>query len=1273
MFSGLANNNFLSLDDNDNGRHTTNMDTPNLGLTGRNLGLAIQEDTDEGSMMREAQKELEWLYRKLVFAGETLRDRRRVAYKSRSRRVKERDCNDDDDDDELWGVQAPEGVALLSFGLLLQLLVGSSRNDGAEENEFLTELSKWGQACTSMANDDCAAFAYLERVLNGVVVNPLEGVRDRLSTRLGTGNGGGAEIVRVLAGRREITTLADGDSMALTDGEDATVTREDHDFITGLPVDASSVVYSSIGREILSATIRVFKKSLLSLQSSSAVDNIGMLVDLAAIIYRHSTPLCDQFWSDWNEFSSAMTDDEGASPNSSDEAMCFLLETAHNLATATLAELESGSRQEAIIKYLRPMSSFLHLISSLCPSSLVVHNVLDSGFLPDGLVSKAVSLCSALAPMASSLNESNQPVTSDERRTIQHATVAMQSIATLAYLGGQPAKDWLRSSLGNVGQPRTLFSIASNALPRRNGAVSQECLDLASGALSLLSELLTDASMPHHVEAVECFASSSSDTFSQREDSVISSFLSGGIQNNVTLSTMSIISTLAINLDRCAFDESVTSRSVCLFLETLRDGVRAGLHVLSSLFSSGEVLPLTTHTQVDVVYTIMLSTVATLMGIRSVMYCHKDEHVRAAALAVRDEIVSTLASSTALGQIIAYLSSAPLTVSKTSLLHERDLAGTAESTFAQTVSSDDYDKYGAWGRFLTPKRKAQKSLQKDTEKDANADKAAGLLNVDSSLSHVSEMSLACLLIWSSHVDDIFGPSQKSLDESFITYSPHILLLSKVPSSSAYNAPQLNMSTLNIISRFINAENENQLSNLSAKVIKMCLQQASYAAQCSGEDQMTQAGIPTAFADGFAILSTAITRSLKSVFENSDFAVGMEQRCALTVSCLETVAFAISQQPDFARFMLSGKKGVKDFRLLDEIVSAIQSTISIINLNNQDEQHDRRVFRLRCAVANSCVEVILELWKCCRLGALNRMEYHACGGVVGRLASDTDSSPKIANLVIELARASLLAVSKQDDKQSMQDEVPIALIHQKSILLGLLSKCLSFVTIEFVARTQIDEKKGLAFIAEIMDTSPRECLMLLLYSNSTPAIAASSWKECNMNTTLGAFLKAYPSETTKNSCSLDLALRQTNSLQKDYVSKWLAFHNLALSEATYAARLSEFFDAANLASSRLAEEVLSLSASVIDGVLAGLTSISESNLSFQSLVLPDVATSHMMMAPFDQLCSVLLTSLSSRAKLHKTKEGEALLKRLSDLHEASNRIFILTQTCSLDDVNKVRFK
>ena len=104
-----------------------------------------------------------------------------VLYVSRKAAV---DNEERDDDHELWGVHAPEGVALLSFGLLLQLVGSGSSNSGADD-EFLTELSKWGQTCTSMANDDCAVFAYLERALSGVAVNPLDGVCDRLPTRLG--------------------------------------------------------------------------------------------------------------------------------------------------------------------------------------------------------------------------------------------------------------------------------------------------------------------------------------------------------------------------------------------------------------------------------------------------------------------------------------------------------------------------------------------------------------------------------------------------------------------------------------------------------------------------------------------------------------------------------------------------------------------------------------------------------------------------------------------------------------------------------------------------------------------------------------------------------------------------------------------------------------------------------------------------------------------------------------------------------------------------------
>ena len=1238
----------------------TTVDTPNAALTGRDLGLSLQNDTSDAN---QAQKELGMLHRKLKSLGESLRDRRRVAYKSR-RRAQEDSMEDQDydDNDSLWGVQAPEGVALLSFGLLLQIACLSVDSN----DEFSTKLSKWGRECAHMANEECAAFAYLERVLDGVVFNPLGGVRNGLSRRLGMGKGEGAEIVRVLAGRKDITMLVDDNSMVLMDTDGTPGDEEDDgDFISGLPTDASSVVYSSIGREILSSTIRVFKQQLLSLQSSSAVENIGMLVDLAAIIYRHSTPLCDQFWSDWNEFSSAMLD-EGESPSSSDESMCFLLETAHNLATSTLAEMANGGRQEAIVKYLRPMSSFLRLISSLCPNSAVVQNVLDSGFLPDGLVSKTVSLCYALAPMASSLNESSQPVTSDERGTIQHATIALESIATIAFLGGQPARDWLRSSLGSAGQSRMLFAIASNAFPRRNGAVSQECSDLASGALNLLSELLNGASIPYQMDAAECFSPSNT---LNGVNGAFSYFTSGGIQSNVTLSALSIMSSLAVGLDRNAYDRNMSSRSISSYIETLRDGVKTGLDVLSSLFSSGEVLSLASQIQVDVTYSAILSTAATLLGLRSVMYLHQDEHVRLAALTVRDDIVDMLASSTAVGQVIAHLSTAPITLSKTSFL--REMARHAESNVVQTPSRNVDSKYGAWGRFVTPRRASQKSLQREAEKAADAEKGMELLaGGASSLSVISEMALSLILLWGSHVEEMFqAKSSKALEENFARYSPHNLLLSKVPPSSSRKGPQISMSSLNVISRYLNIEKETQLSGLSAKVIKMSLQLASFVARSSDDGQMAQAGVPAAFAGGVPNLSKVVTRLLKAHCKDSYFS-DMEQISALIVINLETISMGVSQQPELTRSILSGKRGKKDFKLADQIVSSIESTVSIVNAMNQSKTYDSRILRLRSAVAIACLEVLLELWKCCRLGRLNKTEYHACGGVVGHLITDEN----VSNLVVELARSCLYAAVSQEDKNSVQDEIPVHSLHEKSIFIGLLSRSLSFLTIETVARMQTSSEKGISFINDLIDPNPVECFVALLSSNRAHQLAAEAWVESGVAKSLDAFLKAYPSLATCTPCSWDLSIRQIHTLsdesQDDSINaftRWNALHYLAQAETSYAAEFADFFGAINLSLKRPTKDSLKLM-----DVLNALSSISESKLSALSLVFPDDDAA-IQMKPFDQLSSLLLALLSSSDNLTNS-DGNELLKMLGNLHKSSSHIYLLTQNASFGDANEVsRYK
>ena len=74
----------------------------------------------------------------------------------------------------------------------------------------------------------------------------------------------------------------------------------------------ASIVYASVGCEILSATLRAFWDALLSLQfPTRAAGNIGMLSNLASVIHRNERLLCKQFWSGWEDFFQSGGEDGG--------------------------------------------------------------------------------------------------------------------------------------------------------------------------------------------------------------------------------------------------------------------------------------------------------------------------------------------------------------------------------------------------------------------------------------------------------------------------------------------------------------------------------------------------------------------------------------------------------------------------------------------------------------------------------------------------------------------------------------------------------------------------------------------------------------------------------------------------------------------------------------------------------------------------------------------------------------------------------------------------
>jgi hypothetical protein len=112
------------------------------------------------------------------------------------------------------------------------------------------------------------------------------------------------------------------------------------------------------------------------------------------------------------------------------------------------------------------------------------------------------------------LHEANGPILAEERCTVRYATVALQSISTLAYLGGEEAKDWIRKSLHDG--LRVICRVASKVLPQKQNGQVNECAELTSSALNLLVDLFEGSDAVYQTEICACFMPSGNEGFWNR-------------------------------------------------------------------------------------------------------------------------------------------------------------------------------------------------------------------------------------------------------------------------------------------------------------------------------------------------------------------------------------------------------------------------------------------------------------------------------------------------------------------------------------------------------------------------------------------------------------------------------------------------------------------------------------------------------------------------------------------------------------------------------------
>lgn len=1188
-----------------------------------------------------AKSELDALCGCMHQLGQVASERRQYAF-SRHQQYGSDGCADT----ELWGVHAPEAVAFLSMSLLMNLA-----RTNRPEDEYFAKLGAWGQESARIANDQCGAFAYLHCTMENLV-------QDTLALTPMRNRGASEALVRDILRQGEIeSTVALSTGMPYDENE----------------ADAASVLYASIGREILSATVRAFRDVLLSLKSDASVENISMLTDIASTIFNKSEILCGQFWREWEDF--CQGDD---SMGNDDEPMCYLLDASHSLAVVALGELNSGQfSPQAIIHYLRPLSSFLCLMSSLVATSDMAESVLTSQFLPDGLITSSMHIVSELAPLVASINRDRLtgPATAEERSTVNHASLLVKSVSTLAHVGGRKARNWVRSLL--TSGPQLLTSIISHVMPRHQCVLSEECINLVASTLSLLEELLHDADADFQDEVMACFTTTSLD--GSRNLDGIAMLFSGdtGVESSVTVSAMGIILTLADSVTRRAFVG--TASSAVAQIELIGSGVRLALDLLATLISTnGEISVPASGYEMSSIHAALCAVVAALEGLKPLIYLHEDDEARKAALIVRNGIIEQLSKSTHIGQVIAFLATAPVSVA----LAQSNLSSDTARRVMQSVQKKKTSK---WDQLIAPRRKSNAKSSQDLESTTQDFDEVSSPELD----RVVAMALSLVLVWGEHAEDASSFFEvESQDDVLLSQSPCVLLLSKcTPTSIQGQTSTLNVANLNLVSQFITVEHaagdisiKADIALLSSRIIKMCLRHTNVASRHSNDASFSLNAFRLALGGGGVhVVFNALLAALNKL-THPDSPDSSQRLNSMAILLLETISVSLASSGDLARSIIIGGGTSQDWSLVDKIVSIITDTDSLINKSRNGDVSDD-ILILRCMLANACLNVISELWKSNRLTCKGASDNtHSCVAITAYLAKD-DRQTKTADIIAELTRTTLLAIMSFQGENSMQDGVSVPGLNKKVQLLEILAKTLTIMQTEAISRLQPKGSglESIKFMEDLFDLDgPLECWKVVLSSSNTSTVAAATWmdgftesvgRRNTNNWNVISFAQACQSEKDSSFsswCAIGPARRVIEALSSTLPStsamspfaECNSLYALDRAESTFAASWASMVDvlSSKTTSSRPKDEVVAFLDAVGEISLTSLCTDTESKAIAQSMMSSQGLVSYLEHTSTAHMCALFLHATTARRGLSTDGTRPAHIASIERLYKSASRYF-----------------
>ena len=548
-------------------------------------------------------------------------------------------------------VEAPESIAIMTFGLLLNLTTNAATSATATIDPFWTthgaSLMDISVQCISMANNDCGAFEYLTNVMTTLLPE-----FDFMSVIM--------KKSHLSFEEEEWSEYKFYDDCHRT--ASSSVHEEDPTLYTRIDVveDATCINYASIGREILVGTISAIRHMI----TASNIDNVLMLSKLASSIYRNNSILCAQFWSDWN-----------SSTNHKEDPMCHLLDVVYQIANNAMKsddsiyDMSGMNRSKFAASILSTLQPCLQFITSLIPSDgSHLHDIMQA-FLSDGIIQASILGCYYICSGEEFTFQSGQS-TVDYDASLESASIIMTCLSRIAGLiqeNDSNSVEFLRLVLTpEINNVHLLSEIAYTAHQKvwrniesrqnsQNDLEIQRYSRMSSCALytmvSLLEfETVDDNSWTNRL--LDCLSKKS-----ERVD-----FFANSMREEVTKASIQCLYRLTCNAAKVMMSKNAKDSVVMKYLKVLENGMHS---VFDILVSYG--LNINRNEQI-ISYSIWIVQML-LKTFHDICQSHSKNDILNYARDIRNCIINKLASSTEVGKMIGYLSMAAVQAFKQTMIN----------------------------------------------------------------------------------------------------------------------------------------------------------------------------------------------------------------------------------------------------------------------------------------------------------------------------------------------------------------------------------------------------------------------------------------------------------------------------------------------------------------------------------------------------------------------------------------------------------------------------